>query len=75
MKLTNLQKSRALSIVAGFIVEGVPGFVTPREASDLCARYGVTNDRFRRIAKADQNSRPIGIAAIAVEIAKKEGSK
>lgn len=50
-----------------------PDTVTPREASHLCATYGVTTNRFQRIAKREQNFRPINLAQVAVEIAKKEG--
>lgn len=46
--------------------------VTPREATMLCERYGVTDDKFRRIAKSEQNARPIPLAQVAREIADKQ---
>ena len=49
-----------------------PDTVTAREATMLCAKYGVTNDKFQRVAKAEQNFRPFNLAQIAVEIAKKQ---
>lgn len=50
-----------------------PDAVTPREASRLCEKYGVTNDRFRRVAKREQDSRLTNLAQVAVEIVKKGG--
>lgn len=50
-----------------------PDTVTAREATDLCRSYNITNDKFQRVAKRDQNFRPVNLMQVAVEIAKKEG--
>lgn len=38
----------------------------------LCEKYGITNDKFRRVAKDQQMFRPFNLAQVAVEIARKE---
>jgi hypothetical protein len=71
--VTKTQKANAVRILGELRNAEVPDLVTAREASMLCERYGVTNDRFRRVAKAEQNFRPFNLAQVAMEIARKGG--
>ena len=70
--VTKTQKANAVRIL-GELHTIAPDLVTAREASMLCERYGVTNDRFRRVAKAEQNFRPFNLAQVAMEISRKGG--
>lgn len=70
--LTKTQTHTALRVLTE-LREIAPDTVTPREASRLCEKYAVTNDRFRRVAKREQDFRPINLAQVAVEIVKKGG--
>jgi hypothetical protein len=71
--LTKAQKVIAMEVLVAMDENRVPQWVTPREASRLCEKFGVTNDRFRRVAKREQDFRLIALAKVAVEIAKKGG--
>ena len=73
--MTKQINTRAIQVLAELFRNGAPDMVTPREASHLCETYGVTNDRFRRVAKREQNCRPTPLAAVAMEIARKEGKQ
>lgn len=68
MRMTRSQRSAALALLREMTANGVPQFVTPREAAMLCDQAGSVGDRFRRMAKAEQNSRPIPLAEVAVVI-------
>ena len=71
---TNLNKkqtNRAL-VIWRELMTIAPDMVTAREASDLCSRYNITNDKFRRVASARQNFQGFNLITVAVEIAKKE---
>lgn len=73
-RMTNRTKTDAMRVFLELMRE-VPTtahLVTPREATMLCERYGVTDDKFRRIAKSEQNFRPIPLAQVAREIAEKQ---
>lgn len=69
--LTRRQQTRALAIWQELRLIA-PDTVTAYEATSLCMGYNILNDKFRRVAKADQHSRPINLMQIAVEITKKE---
>ena len=65
------QTRRALEVLTE-LHRVAPDTVTAREASMLCDKYGITNDKFRRVAKDQQMFRPFNLAQVAVEIARKE---
>lgn len=70
--LTKKQTNRAL-VIWRELMTIAPDMVTAREASDLCSRYNITNDKFRRVSSARQNFQGFNLITVAVEIAKKEG--
>jgi hypothetical protein len=73
MNTTKKQRDKAAEILGVFWGQELPDFLTPREATRLCEKWYITDDRFRRISQAKQDSQPIPLAAIALEIAKKAG--
>lgn len=71
-RLNKTQTARALALLTE-LSQTAPEVVTAREAVELCARYGVEARRWSRVPAARYNFEPVALAAVAVEIASKEG--